>query len=91
MRSTWLRLRNVVANTAGVGAGLSTYKLNCLWPDLIVGGLIAALFIRSAWTLITESIEDLRTSNCVKECDSETVLTGIKNKNPRDKNSCDSR
>lgn len=61
MRSTWLCSRNdVVANVAVVIAGLLTLQLKSLLPDLVVGALIATLFLRSAWSVIFESIVELK-------------------------------
>jgi cation diffusion facilitator family transporter len=61
MRSTWLCSRNdVIANIAVIGAGLLTFQFSSLYPDLIVGTLIAIMFLRSAWGVIKESRAELK-------------------------------
>ncbi|MEX1214455.1 cation diffusion facilitator family transporter [Saccharospirillum sp.] len=70
MRSTWLCSRNdLIANSSVImAAGLVAFT-DTIWPDIIVGLAIAALFLRSAWQVIREGIEELRAS------DSEPVNT----------------
>lgn len=65
MRSTFLCSRNdLFANSSVIiGAGLVAIT-NSLWPDIIVGLAIAALFLHSAWQVIRESIEEWRASSC---------------------------
>lgn len=60
MRSTWLCSRNdLVANTAVlVAAGLVAWT-GTLWPDLIVGLGIAALFLRTSFSVIRDSLRAL--------------------------------
>lgn len=49
MRSTWLCSRNdLFANTGVLLAAGASYALTSRWPDIIVGTLIAALFVSSA-------------------------------------------
>ncbi|NWN90673.1 cation transporter [Marinobacter adhaerens] len=61
MRSTWLCSRNdLVANTSVIIAAGLVALTNTLWPDIIVGVAIAALFLHSAWQVIRESIEEWR-------------------------------
>lgn len=64
MRSTFLCSRNdLFANSSVIiGAGLVAIT-NSLWPDIIVGLAIAALFLHSAWQVIRESIEEWRASS----------------------------
>lgn len=64
MRSTFLCSRNdLFANSSVIiGAGLVAIT-NSLWPDIIVGLAIAALFLHSAWQVICESIEEWRASS----------------------------
>ena len=60
MRSTWLCSRNdLVANTAVLGAAALVALLNSKWPDVIVGVAIAALFLRTAVTVIGEARREL--------------------------------
>ena len=60
MSSTWICSRNdIIANTSVLGAAALGYILNSRWPDLIVGVLIAALFLHSAVGVIRESLAGL--------------------------------
>lgn len=60
LRSTWLCSRNdLVANGAVLAAvGLVAWT-GSLWPDLVVGVGIAALFLRTAGGVLRESIAEL--------------------------------
>lgn len=61
MRSTWLCSRNdLVANTAVLSAALLVWWLDSLWPDVIVGVGIAALFLRTAVGIIGDARNELR-------------------------------
>jgi Co/Zn/Cd efflux system component len=61
MSSTWICSRNdIIANTSVLGAAALVYFLNSRWPDLIVGVLIAALFLSSAVGVIRESTSGLK-------------------------------
>lgn len=56
MRSTWLCSRNdVIANSGVILAALLVVWTNSLWPDLLVGVIIAILFISSSWHVLKES------------------------------------
>ena len=56
MSSTWLCSRNdLIANIGVLFAGLLTYILASRWPDIIVGVLIAGLFLRSAIHVIGQA------------------------------------
>ncbi len=49
MRSTWLCSRNdIIANTGVLAAAGAVAILGSTWPDVLVGGLIAALFLKDA-------------------------------------------
>ena len=56
MRSVWLCSRNDVIANAGVlvAAGAVAFTASA-WPDIIVGGLIAALFVTSAVGVIRDA------------------------------------
>ena len=61
MRSTWLCSRNdVIANGAVLVAALGVYVSRSLWPDVIIGAAIASLFLKSASTVLHESVGELR-------------------------------
>ncbi|MCW3847900.1 cation transporter [Sphingomonas sp. LB-2] len=57
MRSTFECSRNDVASNIGVllAAGLVAVT-GTAWPDIVVGGAIALLFLRSAWRVLAEAI-----------------------------------
>lgn len=56
MRSTWLCSRNdLIANTSVIGAALLVSLTGSLWPDVAVGVAIAALFLHSAWQVLTDA------------------------------------
>mgnify|MGYP001066768514 CR=1 FL=1 len=57
MSSVWLCSRNdLVANVAVLGAAAATYVLASRWPDILVGCLIAGLFLGSALRVLRQSI-----------------------------------
>lgn len=53
MRSVWLCSRNDIVNNLGViaAAGAVTYTGQA-WPDLVVGGAVALLFLHTSWTVL---------------------------------------
>jgi cation diffusion facilitator family transporter len=62
MRSTWLCSRNdIIANLSVLLAAIGVKFLDSSWPDIVVGVAIAALFLKSAFTVIHESFRELRT------------------------------
>ena len=62
MRSTWLCSRNdIIANLSVLAAAIGVKFLDSSWPDTVVGGAIAALFLKSAFTVLRESFGELRT------------------------------
>jgi cation diffusion facilitator family transporter len=61
MSSTWLCSRNdLLANVGVLLAAGATYLVASRWPDIIVGCVIAALFLRSAYSVLQEAIQALR-------------------------------
>ena len=64
MRSTWLCSRNdIFANLAVLIAAAGVTLFASIWPDIIVGVVIATLFLKSAFTVLSESIAELRGFN----------------------------
>lgn len=61
MRSTWLCSRNdIIANVAVLLAAAGVRLMNSGWPDIIVGATIAGLFLRSSFTVLSESFAHLQ-------------------------------
>ena len=59
MRSVWLCSRNDIVNNAGVIiAAAFVAWLHSPWPDLVVGTLVAVLFLRTAWTILSQARAD---------------------------------
>jgi cation diffusion facilitator family transporter len=60
MRSTWLCSRNdLIANVGVLLAAAGSYLLVSRWPDIIVGVLIASIFLNSAWLVIRQAMHVL--------------------------------
>ncbi|MEJ7668290.1 MAG: cation diffusion facilitator family transporter [Casimicrobiaceae bacterium] len=60
MSSTWLCSRNdLIANTSVLAAAVGGALLVSHWPDILVGVAIAALFLKSAFTVLSQSISAL--------------------------------
>jgi cation diffusion facilitator family transporter len=61
MSSTWLCSRNdLIANVGVLVAAGAAYILASRWPDIIVGCIIAGLFLRSAFDVLRDSVRELR-------------------------------
>ena len=61
MRSTWLCSRNdIIANVSVLAAAVGVKMFDASWPDIVVGATIAALFLKSALTVLRESFGELR-------------------------------
>lgn len=62
MRSTWVCSRNdVIANGGVLVAAAGVAITGTAWPDILIGLLIAGLFLSSAWGVIRESLAEFRT------------------------------
>jgi cation diffusion facilitator family transporter len=60
MGSTWLCSRNdLIANAGVLLAAGGTYLVASRWPDIIVGCVIAALFLRSAYGVLNDAMQAL--------------------------------
>jgi cation diffusion facilitator family transporter len=60
LRSTWLCSRNdLIANSAVLVAALLVAGSGSPWPDVLVGAGIAALFLRTAASVLRESLREL--------------------------------
>ncbi|MBA4742589.1 MAG: cation transporter [Azoarcus sp.] len=63
MRSTWICSRNdLVANSSVIAAAGAVALTGSLWPDILVGLAIAALFLHSAKQVLREALQEWRTS-----------------------------
>jgi len=61
MSSTWLCSRNdLIANVGVLLAAGSCYLLSSRWPDIIVGVIIAGVFIESAFHVLRQSLRSLK-------------------------------
>jgi cation diffusion facilitator family transporter len=60
MRSTWLCSRNdVLANAGVLLASVAVAFTNSAWPDILVGGIIAAVFFHSGFGVLRDSLRQL--------------------------------
>lgn len=60
-RVIWLFSRNdALANIAVIIAAVLVAWFKSAWPDLIVAGVIAVLFLNSAWEIIRDAVAELR-------------------------------
>ena len=61
VRSVWLCSRNdAIGNVAVMVAALGVWGTATGWPDLIVAGIMAGLFLSSAWQIINQSLMEQR-------------------------------
>lgn len=61
MHSVWLCSRNdIIANISVLFAALGVWFTGSGWPDILVGLVIAALFLRSALFVLRRAIAELR-------------------------------
>ena len=66
LRSTWLCTRNdIAANVAVIGAAAIVARTGSRWPDLVVGVAIAALFLRTAVSVIRQALSEIRRPSTV--------------------------
>jgi cation diffusion facilitator family transporter len=64
MRSTWLCSRNdLMANTSVIIAAVLVAFTSSLWPDILVGLAIAALFLHSAQDVIRDALREWKASS----------------------------
>ena len=69
MRSTWLCSRNdIIANAGVLIAAFGVYVTQSVWPDVLIGGAIAALFLKSALAVLTESLIEFKRSKPLPSC-----------------------
>ena len=69
MRSTWLCSRNdIIANAGVLIAAFGVYVTQSVWPDVLIGGAIAVLFLKSAIAVLTESFIEFKRSKPIPSC-----------------------
>lgn len=74
MSSTWLCSRNdLIANVAVLVAAIGTHALSSRWPDILVGGLIAGLFLRSAVQVLHQAIIALHAPQSTTKFPANTI------------------
>ncbi len=63
MESVWLCSRNdIIANVGVLFAGAGVALTGSMWPDLAVGAVIAVIFLRSAFYVLTQALRQLKPS-----------------------------
>ncbi|HEY9683236.1 MAG TPA: cation diffusion facilitator family transporter [Drouetiella sp.] len=68
MRSTWICSRNdVIANAGVIAAGVLTFSVHSNWPDIVIGSVIALIFLRSAWDVVAESRRALKANHRISQ------------------------
>lgn len=61
VRSVWLCTRNDLVQCLAVAAtGVAVTLTGSRWPDLVVGVLLAAVFLRSAWQITSQALAERR-------------------------------
>lgn len=61
MRSAWICSRNdAIGNVAVMGAALGVWGAGSAWPDLVVAGLMAALAISGAASVVRQAMGEMR-------------------------------
>lgn len=61
MSSVWLCSRNdIIANVSVLFASAGVWLIQSGWPDILVGLALAALFLRSALSVLRSAIKELR-------------------------------
>ncbi|OGT89211.1 MAG: cation transporter [Gammaproteobacteria bacterium RIFOXYD12_FULL_61_37] len=61
MESVWLCSRNdIIANVGVLGAAAAVAATGTQWPDILVGAVIAFIFLRSAILVLGKSLRQLR-------------------------------
>ena len=64
VRSVWLCSRNdAIGNVAVMLAALAVWGTGTGWPDVIVAGLMAALFVNSSQQIIRQALQERRQPN----------------------------
>lgn len=63
MKSTFICSRNdIISNTGVILAAIAVAITGSKWPDIVAGLVIAFVFIKSAWPILTESLQEMKVS-----------------------------
>lgn len=69
VRSVWLCSRNdAIGNVAVMFAALGVWGTATVWPDLVVAGIMASLFLSSAYQILTQALAE-RQAEKVSQCE----------------------
>jgi Co/Zn/Cd efflux system component len=69
VRSVWLCSRNdAIGNVAVMLAALGVWGTATVWPDLIVAGVMAGLFLSSAYQILTQALAE-RQAEEISKCE----------------------
>ncbi len=61
VRSVWICTRNDLIQCLAVAAtGVAVKVTRSAWPDLLIGVLLAAIFLRSAWQIMRQAAKERR-------------------------------
>jgi len=64
MKSTWICSRNdIIANVGVLLAALCVSLFDSKWPDIIIGLIIALIFLKSAFHILKESFAEYKIAN----------------------------
>jgi Co/Zn/Cd efflux system component len=64
VRSVWLCSRNdAIGNVAVMLAALGVWGTTTAWPDLLVAAIMAGLFLWSSLQILTQALQEHRSSN----------------------------
>ncbi len=60
MRSTWICSTNdIIANTGVLIAAYLVFYFQSKWPDIILGGVLSVVFLKSAYSIIRDARKEL--------------------------------
>ena len=61
MESVWLCSRNdIMANFGVIAASVGVAATDSMWPDFAVGTMIAVIFLRSAFYVVSQALKELK-------------------------------
>lgn len=67
VRSVWLCSRNdAISNLIVLVAASGVWVSGTAWPDLIVAGIMAGLFLSSAWQITAQALQEKKTAALAK-------------------------